>query len=1076
MKSVPAALSNAIRTSHVLYAKPRLIADWNMNRYKRPVANNVPDDEEYGYDPEMFPIESIVDPIRPTKGILKARIGESTIGDNYATDNQPRFYISDPEDNYKYWTSPNESDGTGAITNVEPYVVYGENCEVNKIVIKLENTWASPNSFTVQLQYADGGAWSTIATSPTIRNDGQIILYYNGVGWSSNKPANLTSLRSIRGVKLKVNSLKGGTTRSGQTTTYRKHNFEGTGFTEYATDGKNSFFSLISIEAHREVDLTDRLISTEDTFDMAETSTLYPVGTITTNTAQVVLSNIDGHFNRDNEASPYDNDLLQPNVEFNLEYVYTVNGQEYSVQQFKMYGDGFKGQKDDTTTVGLMDASKFLQKTTPRAAMYEGLTVPAIIWRVLDSVGFVDYQIDHDDRVVEHIIPVFWIDGTETVWEVLDELAKATQTAIYFDGYGVLQVKTRDSAYDTAKSPAWTLRAEPSGSELPDIVSLQENDEFDANHFTITYQTTKWSDWNNGQPSLQKVWEPEGTTVLRASPLRTTLEQGDPYIWIPADDVIHWQYSGMVNIEGEIISYDGKHYVYYTGMNAAQRNTKIVKSADEFEQTEALTPEGYRHKNHFTGALAIKERGVWNSEPKRHPVDAEGYSVRAIFNDTGSSNPIDLGFSHTRSESKITLNPASRFDSYKDILYVTRGSVWDSGFYYYGTKFNFVKEAGQTEQIAGMYFHANGGREDGYYVEFRPTDLIEKDGHRQLRNELLLYSRKNGVHYRIDGDKLGTPLAIAEGVEYEVDVYVSDDHYIDVWVNGRKMIQGVVPTAYRNAKNGKFGFFAKGQTKVQFEYLYAIARKEDQPEDDFSFFDTVDGAFKGGQWDREWVYRWRENGRRKRKRSGRERSRWNQQFMDEFGPYVHEVREYDVKFEPAPVLHSRLYMTNDWNAICTEYKSSAFGARFVVANAGRQNAVVHGEDSIRYADQSRVTNQVMTALGRALVFSENATHVVKNDDAIQKRGKVESELNSKWIQNERMAEDIGDWMSKHWGDGSTEITIEVFGNPLIEVGDVVAVNYPAKSMYAATHRYFVTGVSNSFESGISTSLTLRRVV
>lgn len=49
------------------------------------------------------------------------------------------------------------------------------------------------------------------------------------------------------------------------------------------------------------------------------------------------------------------------------------------------------------------------------------------------------------------------------------------------------------------------------------------------------------------------------------------------------------------------------------------------------------------------------------------------------------------------------------------------------------------------------------------------------------------------------------------------------------------------------------------------------------------------------------------------------------------------------------------------------------------------------------------------------------------------------------------------------------MTCEVFGNPMIEIGDVVNVVY--NNINA---KYYVIGVSNSFDNGLTTNLTLRK--
>ena len=1105
MKSVPTALRDAIRKDYNLYAKPRLIADWNMNRYGNPTADNVPAEVDEGQDVEMFPIESIIQSPRPTKGICKARVGEGVINDEYgmrantaARTSSARYYMAQPDDVYQYWSAPVRSDSAGNITKCEPFVLYASNVKVNKIVAKLENSWASPANFTVQIT-TDGTTWTTVATNPTIRSDGQVVLYYNGTGWSATRPADVTALKTLRGIKLKVTSLGPGIDGNGNISTYKTKSQANWGndtdgvYSTVRTTGANSNFNLIALEAHMEADLTSRLTSVNDTFDMSEVSELYPVGTLTANVAELSLSNVDGIFNNENPDSPYFN-LLEPNVEFNLEYVYTVGTTPYSVQQFKMYADdAWTGQSDETVSVSLVDASKYLQETTPPAAMWENLTVPQIVWRLMDSVGFVDYVIDADDRVAEHTVPVFWVTGEQSVWEVLDDLAKGTQTAIYFDSFGDMQVRTRTAAFDDLKAPAWTLRGEKAGDEPADIAEWNQAEQVEANHVTVSYTTTNWSEWNNGQPALTKVWEPDSDIVaLRAADLQRTLEIDGQWFWIPAADVVYWLYKGQVNIQGELIAYDGKHYVYYTytvtevphtwpdGTTTKSlvysnetRHEAWLHSEDERTKIDAGTPDAYRYKNHFSGALYITERGLWNSEAKQHPVDAAGYFVRNITA-SGHHNNVS-GFKHNKGDSTVTLANHPNANRPGDLLIATRGATSDTGFYIYGTMFRFEAEGSRTTQRAGMVINSQGGNnEDGYYIDFVPSRTLDgKD--RKVRNELMLYARSGGHDVRVGGT--GHAVAIAEGIWYELDVYFNpSNHSITVYLNGRNVLSEVVPVPNRVTWNGRFGMFLRGKTKVTYEYLAAIARAEDQPEDDVTWFDMVAGGYRGDQWGREYTYGWRTRKRRVKKKWKTEAYRYSMMFFDEFGPIVHEIREFNVKFDPKPILHSKLYMTNDWNAIITEYRANPFGAHFIIANTGRQNSVIHGEDTIHYASESRATNQTLTVLGRALVISEAEKVIVKNDQAIQRRGKVETELASSWIQSKEMAEDIANWMKDHWGMGADTAEVTVFGNPLLEVGDVVTVSYVRYDMTPATHKYFITGASSSFDTGLSTTLHLRRVV
>ena len=120
-------------------------------------------------------------------------------------------------------------------------------------------------------------------------------------------------------------------------------------------------------------------------------------------------------------------------------------------------------------------------------------------------------------------------------------------------------------------------------------------------------------------------------------------------------------------------------------------------------------------------------------------------------------------------------------------------------------------------------------------------------------------------------------------------------------------------------------------------------------------------------------------------------------------------------------------------------------------------------------------NHVCSVLGRDLEISDEEKVTCKNEPAIRARGQIDVELSSDWIQSKAMADVLSTWMAKHWSLGVDNVTMVIFGNPLLEIGDVVGVSYTEKDMNTSTHKYYVVGTSTSFDTGLETTLTLRRV-
>jgi hypothetical protein len=1087
-------VKNHLRTAYNVQAVPRLSIDWNWNRYATVTATNTPAEDDEGFDIERFPIESIIEPLRPNKGAAKARINEAVISAGYLKQDDPRFYVSDTEDKYKYWTAPYPTNSSGVfpnhtdgITTARPRVTYATPVKANKIVIKVENTWATPKTYSVMTSASAAGALSAVGgANPAIDGaTGTLTLYFNGTAWVSNKPATLVTT-NIGQIEFRVSAMGPGIQRNGSVMSYRKQ--VGLALNTYPTTGALSSLNVISIEAHLEADLTDRLMGVSDNFDMAEKSQLYPIGTITTNQASMSLSNEDGVFNVENSTSPYYG-LIEPNAEVNLEYIYTINGVQHSVKQFKMYTAGPWASGEGTTQVELEDYSKYLKEIKPNPFMVEGKTSTEIVWRVLDSVGFVDYEIQEDDLTNNTVIPVFWTSGEETVWEVLDEVAKATQTAIYFDGRGKLQVRTRDAAFKTTATMDWNLLGIQDGNNLADIIKLDSASEFEANKIDVSYKTTKWKINSAGQPAMSKVWEPDSETLtVRSSQLIRNITSTSPYLYLDQKEILIWPYKSKVQVDGEIIEYDAKQFVYYTytvgtWSDGTPKYTNPVKkqawitSADDYAKYNSMTPQDQRFMNYYTGAVRISERAVWNTEKRDHLVDLNGWTTRMeLYGRKGTPslrlNP--AGMRQVRKESTLRINTPKAMNDPGDTFWAHCGAATASSYKAYGTRFKFNKDKASTTQTAGLAYQMSGAREQGYYIEVRTSGSLSA-AERAKSDEISIFSRVAGKDTLIGR---GAATAIAEGVWYDMDVYHSgsgNTQRINVFINGQLVATGTTTAATVQGESGRFGFFARGRTHIDFEYIYAIARPLTEPIDDYGFFDLKYGGIRGGQWEREHVWQMRTRRIKIRKRKWKKETyKHNLYVFDEFGPYVHEVREFDVKFDPSPVRSSYLFNTNEWFAAVPEYSSNPFGAKFVIANTGRFHAILHGEDALVYAGAGATVNQVCTVLGQNLEIADDETVTKKNEPSIRARGLIESELSSRWIQSKAMATALATWMSVHWSDGVDQATVEVFGNPLIEVGDLVDVNFPMQNMTPVTHQYFVVGVETSFENGINTSLTIRR--
>jgi hypothetical protein len=83
------------------------------------------------------------------------------------------------------------------------------------------------------------------------------------------------------------------------------------------------------------------------------------------------------------------------------------------------------------------------------------------------------------------------------------------------------------------------------------------------------------------------------------------------------------------------------------------------------------------------------------------------------------------------------------------------------------------------------------------------------------------------------------------------------------------------------------------------------------------------------------------------------------------------------------------------------------------------------------------------------------------------------QIDSEWIQSLDAAKKLMRLVEKSIDGFSRTVNIQIFGNPLIQVGDVINLSYSLKGISA--QKYVVHSVSNSFNSGLETSLTLKKI-
>jgi hypothetical protein len=1070
-------LKDALDKSYQLDVKQRVVVEWNMNRYADViVADNFEYPEEtYNLNPDIYPIMSIVEPNRPTTGLATARVDITELYDNYYEDPDKAIdHVADPNNKYKHWASPRWSQltpvsGSYPIANAKPIVKYGtkvgddivfKSVKANKIVFTFELSHAEPVIWSAYIREGGDGDpmidevdSTPIAVNPTVDGKGRVVLYYQSDGtWSTSPGDYLTAPNcDITAIMASVTAIS----------------------------KPDHYLDVIEISPRIERNISDRVIDFSVTHDLGENDQISPIGIISSNTGSISLSNaVDGaewpdpgYFETSDLFGP-----LDANVLFKIDYGidtsgYSGGGFEYT-RLATMYSEEWP-ISEDTISVDLKDYSKFLQEIKPNAMLFENLTVGQVIWRILNSVGMNNWKYTASADVANMRIAYFWTNPDETVWRNIQDLCRGTQSVAYFDEDGVFQIKTRDAAFALPDpEDIIEFRSDADGDLVPNIEEADLGDQFQVNHVTINYRPTKLAQDDLGRPISEIVWQPEDTVVLRSTSLAKSMGEFDKTMWIDQKDAVLWPYEGMLNIQGEIIKYVGKHYYYVTNTGAwgglAVFNEEQKRALDN-DPTRADVGQNWR--NYFSGLIYITERGVGVTVPQPHFVSIPGWVANGGYYGLtgGTQTKWTGGMKYTPADGILRLITNKTFTN--NHWYIaprsTPGYSWVDTTY--GTRLRFpTSPAGGALNCAGIFLYANAGNNNMYAIEVATTDTIEKNKLRAKSNEIRVLKRTGGEIFQIGGK--GAAFPIVKGQWYDVEVRIQGIN-ISVSVNGR-VVLAVQDTANQIAPGVKCGIYVRGFTACDFEYFYALPEGivNDSLPDETDVLSQIGGGYESKQF--LWYVKANVSAYRYKKAPTWVRDGYRDRYIEEFGVPIHEVREYNVNFEKTPVLYSSLYISNSDQIVTTDYVGNPFGAQFTIANSSRINSVVNGEDTLTYGADNSV-DQKMLITGRTIQQADEKEYIVKDDDAIRARGEITLEISSPWVQSETAAKALGAWIVNNWAEPADTLEMVVYGNPLVRVGDVTSVTYTPKGLTDA--KFIVLSVRQSWDDGLQTQIICRKL-
>jgi hypothetical protein len=401
----------------------------------------------------------------------------------------------------------------------------------------------------------------------------------------------------------------------------------------------NKPFELIELSPRLKVDMTNYVLDYEVNKNLMATDFGLPVGGLVASTGAVNLSNHDGVFT---ELNVFNNTTrtgsiiannLKPQIKFDFyESILDVNGYDKFIPLKTFYSENAavatSGMQD--VSLSLRDAYFILESNNATSIFLQNSTLTKAVALLLDNIGFSNYVFKNINTANDPVIPFFFVEPDASVAEVLQRLAQATQTAMFFDEYNNFVIMPKEylmpdiSVRDDNSAISerlTTLYGQKTNNIVPNIETIAGFETKILNDGQINY-TTRYIQrevskleqaslslsertygyksailWELGdQQEARTINQPTGNVgyALGAVPLGTslgsavptvvnhqivnnTIDVGESAFWLP-------RFQGYLFANGEIIRYDAQQYQVDAPSASATNGLVWITNNNEYQK------------------------------------------------------------------------------------------------------------------------------------------------------------------------------------------------------------------------------------------------------------------------------------------------------------------------------------------------------------------------------------------------------------------------------------------------------------------------------------------------------------
>lgn len=506
------------------------------------------------------------------------------------------------------------------------------------------------SSIVLPLYPSDGEAFLVGATKDSlglfyVGVDGKYETFIPAYGWSLIEGDIVNPLTPVA-----TNLASPSTYFDSMTNTSEYREFERVSGIRIVVDAMNvvgSTFDLIEFSPRLIADISEDVLDytiTKQAADMSNSN--LPVGQLLASVGSMTLFDPGRVYDPSNSNGLLKDYLVQSTKVKFYEIIKNVDSYDYYVPIKSMFVEGFPtvDSESKVTSVQMRDAFLYFEYSKAPELLISDVSLSYAVSTLLDSIGFSNYVFNRAANEPDPVIPHFFVGPDTSVAQVLQDLAVATQSMMFFDEYNNFVVATKEYAFPSSDDRGIDKILRGSfGDSNANIMSLSSQSNTVINDGVISY-STRYIQKTYGsikQASLIDrdinwvykpvlLWEvsPEVATksqneesitsqssyVLSAVPLNSDLSSNVPTVVngiiqnnvLDLGEGIYWlsKYKGYFYANGEIIQYDAVEY-NVTGLSQAENESGNVwiSSTREYQDYFAQIP--FNGKMYPTGLVRI---------------------------------------------------------------------------------------------------------------------------------------------------------------------------------------------------------------------------------------------------------------------------------------------------------------------------------------------------------------------------------------------------------------------------------------------------------------------------------------